>query len=112
MTACQTFAQSLSEPPPASSYPTTPFSLPPSYHDEISDLPAYNRSFLSKIKCCVDRLSWLRNSGQQPILASEGLSAYDPKATLRSVAGSNDGLQFPDCLGLLPFSMESQSGSG
>jgi hypothetical protein len=53
-----------------------------------------------------------RNSGQQPILASEGLSAYDPKATFRSVAGSNDGLQFPDCLGLLPFSMESQSGSG
>jgi hypothetical protein len=30
----------------------------------------------------------------------------------RPVASSNDGLQLSDCLGALPFSMESQSGSG
>src|ERR1019366_3374179 len=59
MTACQTLAQSLSASPSATSYPTTQFSLPPSYHHKISDLSAYNRSFPSKIKCCVDRLSWL-----------------------------------------------------
>jgi hypothetical protein len=51
-------------------------------------------------------------SGQRWILARAGLSANDPKATFRSVAGSNDGLQFSDCFGLWPFSMESQSGSG
>ena len=45
MTACQTLAQSLSASPTATSYPTTKFSLPPSYHHEISDLSAYNRSF-------------------------------------------------------------------
>ena len=49
---------------PATSYPTTQFSLPPSYHHEISDLSAYNRSFPSKIKCCIDRLSWLSNRDQ------------------------------------------------
>src|SRR5450759_3083244 len=59
MTACQTLAQSLSASPSVTSYPTTQFSLPPSYHHEISDLSAYNRSFPAKIKCCVDRLSWL-----------------------------------------------------
>src|ERR1039457_2484988 len=59
MTACQTLAQSLSASPSATSYPTTQFSLPPSCHHEISDLSAYNRSFPPKIKCCVDRLSWL-----------------------------------------------------
>src|ERR1035437_9470652 len=69
MTACQTLAQSLSASPSATSYPTTQFSLPPSFHHEISDLSAYNRSFPSKIKCCVDRLSWLGtadNSGFWP----------------------------------------------
>src|ERR1022692_2177908 len=59
MTASQTLAQSLSASPSATSYSTTQFSLPPSYHHEISDLSAYNRSFPPKIKCCVDRLSWL-----------------------------------------------------
>src|ERR1039457_6777080 len=59
MTACQTLAQSLSASLSATSYPTTQFSLPPSYHHEISDLSAYNRSFPPKIKGCVDRLSWL-----------------------------------------------------
>src|SRR5450830_526720 len=63
MTACQTLAQSLSASPSATSYPTTQFSLPPSFHHEISDLSAYNRSFPSKIKCCVDRLSWLHKDG-------------------------------------------------
>src|ERR1039458_7394692 len=65
MTACQTVAQSLSASPSATSYPTTQFSLPPSYHHEISDLSAYNRSFPSKIKCWIDRLSWLPNSDIQ-----------------------------------------------
>src|ERR1035437_9069718 len=98
MTACQTLAQSLSASPSATSYPTTQFSLPPSYHHEISDLSAYNRSFPPKIKCCVDRLSWLHkadipigpafvrfwsNSGQRWILARAGLSAFDPTRTRR-----------------------------
>src|SRR5208283_5871983 len=73
MTACQTLAQSLSASPSATSYPTTQFSLSPSYHHEISDLSAFNRSFPSKIKCCVDRLSWLRisdNAFMRPIRRS------------------------------------------
>src|ERR1017187_8559000 len=78
MTACQTLAQSLSASPSATSYPTTQFSLPPSYHHEISDLSAYNRSFPPKIKCCVDRLSWQSNNGQSWILARDRLSANDP----------------------------------
>jgi hypothetical protein len=36
------------------------------------------RSFPAKIKCCVDRLSWLSNSGQWPALALNGSVANDP----------------------------------
>ena len=61
--------------PSATSYPTTQFSLPPSYHHEISDLSAYNRSFPSKIKCCVDRLSWLPESGHTRLRLACPLSA-------------------------------------
>src|ERR1017187_743432 len=77
MTACQTLAQSLSASPSATSYPTTQFSLPPSYHHEISDLSAYNRSFPPKIKCCVDRLSWLHSghSWHCNILSAIGIRA-------------------------------------
>src|ERR1035441_1316051 len=59
MTACQTLAQSLSATPLATSYPTTPFSLPPPYHCEVTDLSLHSLCFPSTIKCCVDRLSWL-----------------------------------------------------
>jgi len=38
----------------------------------------HSLSFPSTIKCCVDRLSWLGNSGQSWILAGVGLSANDP----------------------------------
>src|ERR1017187_5902375 len=88
MTACQTLAQSLSASPSAASYPTTQFSLPPSYHHEISDLSAYNRSFPPKIKCCVDRLSWLSNNGQISIFARDDLSANDPTATIAVHCGN------------------------
>src|SRR5450759_4640160 len=81
MTACQTLAQSLSASPSATTYPTTLFSLPPPYHYEISDLSAYNRSFPSKIKCCVDRLSWLFKSGQTIAGQNAPLSAIVQKQT-------------------------------
>src|SRR5450830_883922 len=96
MTACQTLAQSLSASPSATSYPTTQFSLPPSFHHEISDLSAYNRSFPSKIKCCVDRLSWLSNSDQNVAVprtqrcansyrctAANGISIRSPRRLLQ-----------------------------
>jgi hypothetical protein len=82
MTACQTLAQSLSASPSATIYPTTQFSLPPSFHHEISDLSAYNRSFPSKIKCCVDRLSWLTRADKGGVTHGCGLSPFDPTATL------------------------------
>ena len=43
--------------PPQPAIPITGFALPPSYHHEISDLSANNRSLPSKGKCCVDRLN-------------------------------------------------------
>ena len=43
--------------PPQPAIPITGFALPPSYHQEISDLSANNRSLHSKGKCCVDRLN-------------------------------------------------------
>ena len=43
--------------PPQPAIPITGFALPPSYHHELSDLSANNRSLPSKGKCCVDRLS-------------------------------------------------------
>ena len=48
MTARRTFAQSLSATPLATSYPTTPFSLPPSYG--ITDLSFYTPSFPSVLR--------------------------------------------------------------
>ena len=42
---------------PQPAIPITGFALPPSYHQEISDLSANNRSLHSKGKCCVDRLN-------------------------------------------------------
>src|ERR1019366_3559400 len=86
MTASQTRAQSLSASPSVTSYPTTQFSLPPSYHHEISDLSAYNRSFPPKIKCCVDRLSWL-HSGQN--VAVPRMSAKCHVWTTPAVQGKN-----------------------
>src|ERR1017187_4795321 len=86
MTACQTLAQSLSASPSAASYPTTQFSLPPSYHHEISDLSAYNRSFPPKIKCCVDWLSWLQ---KRTNAATVGMSAKCHVWTTPAVQGKN-----------------------
>ena len=43
--------------PPQPAIAITGFALPPSYHHEISDLSANNRSLPSKGKCCVDRLN-------------------------------------------------------
>jgi hypothetical protein len=43
--------------PPQPAIPITGFALPTSYHHEISDFSANNRSLPSKGKCCVDRLN-------------------------------------------------------
>jgi hypothetical protein len=49
--------------PPQPAIPIAGFALPPSYHHEISDLSANNRSLPSKGNCCVDRLRPPGNCG-------------------------------------------------
>jgi hypothetical protein len=62
MTTYRTLARSLLATPLSASDPTIPSSRPQRNHDEISEPSLYTPSFLSKIKCCVDRLSRLPKS--------------------------------------------------
>jgi len=63
--------------PPQTAIPITGFALPPSYHHEISDLSANNRSLPSKGKCCADRLN-----------PPDIFSAATPPQAARTIAAS------------------------
>src|SRR5450759_3660576 len=81
MTACQTPAQSLSATPLATSYPTTPFSLPPhattkslTYRPTLSIFSLYDKVLRRPVEPAV-------KIGQNWILPRDGLSASDPSTT-------------------------------
>jgi hypothetical protein len=81
-------AQSLSATPLATSYPTTPFSLPPhtttkslTYRPTLSIFSLYDKVLRRPVEPA-------DKSGQKSILGCDGLSAYDPTATLAVHCGN------------------------
>ena len=79
MTACQTLAQSLSATPLATSYPTTPFSLPLPYHYEVTDLSSYTLYLFPLVQAADEAVNGaadiVRNGSRQQIAGTVAVAA-------------------------------------